>query len=151
MDYISAYAEDFLRVAGIRCRMDLPNELPAIRVEAEVRYNLFLALKETLNNIAKHARATEVWLRLRIESKSFTLTIEDNGCGLQTARNGEAVTVDRIASGSGLLNLEKRLAAIGGSCVVTNGSDVGTRVEMKVSMVSVPSPVVVIGQDAQKV
>jgi hypothetical protein len=35
--------------------------------------------------------------------------------------------------------------------VVTNGSDVGTRVEMKVSMVSVPSPVVVIGQDAQKV
>ena len=43
MDYISAYAEDFLRMAGIRCRMDLPVALPLIRVDAELRYNLFLA------------------------------------------------------------------------------------------------------------
>lgn len=152
MDYISAYAEDFLRVAGIRCRMDLPNELPAIGVEAELRYNLFLALKEVLNNIVKHARATEVWLRLRLEPKSFTLMIEDNGCGLPTARTGEAAAVgDRIASGSGLLNLEKRLAAVGGRCVVTSAPGNGTRVEMTVSVVTAPSPVVAIGQDMKNV
>ena len=71
MDYISAFAEDFLRTAGIRCRMDLPVALPAARVDAELRYNLFLALKEALNNVVKHAKATEVWLRLRIEPGSF--------------------------------------------------------------------------------
>jgi ligand-binding sensor domain-containing protein/signal transduction histidine kinase len=153
MDYISAYAEDFLRVAGIRCRMDLPNELPAIGVEAELRYNLFLALKEVLNNIVKHAHATEVWLRLRIEPKSFTLVVEDDGCGLPTARTGEtaAGAGDRIASGSGLLNLENRLAAIGGRCVVTSVPGKGTRAEMTVNVVTAPSPVVAIGQDTQNV
>ena len=90
MDYISAYAEDYLRTAGIRCRMDLPVTLPAARVEAELRYNLFLALKEALNNVVKHAHATEVWLRLRIEPKTFTLIVEDNGRGLPVAGGGGA-------------------------------------------------------------
>src|SRR4029077_7379698 len=73
MDYASAYTEEFLRIAGIRCRMDLPTSLPAMHVDAELRYNLFLALKEALNNIVKHARASEVWLRLRLEGDGFKL------------------------------------------------------------------------------
>ncbi len=98
MDYISAYAEDFLRVADIRCRMDLPVTLPAARVEAELRYNLFLALKETLNNVVKHAHATEVWLRLRIEPKTFTLIVEDNGRGFPAAVSMARLAFARIAS-----------------------------------------------------
>ncbi len=132
MDYISAYAEDFLRVAGIACRMDFPNELPAGRVEAEVRYNLFLALKETLNNIVKHAHATEVWLRLKLEPHSFSIVIEDNGRGLASSPAGHLPSApgERITSGSGLGNLEKRLAAVGGRCSVTSGAGEGTRVEL---------------------
>jgi signal transduction histidine kinase len=131
MDYISAYAEDFLRTAGIPCRMDFPNELPTMRVEAEVRYNLFLALKETLNNIVKHAQANEVWLRLRLEPTSFSLIIEDNGRGLSALRASQASTAgERITSGSGLTNLEKRLAAVGGRCAVTSRTGEGTRVEL---------------------
>src|SRR5208283_2303592 len=88
MDYISAYAEDFLHTARIPCRMDLPVTMPAARVEAELRHNLFLALKETLNNVVKHAQATEVWLRLRIGPKTFTLIVEDNGRGISAAVGG---------------------------------------------------------------
>jgi signal transduction histidine kinase/ligand-binding sensor domain-containing protein len=151
MDYISAYAEDFLRVAGIRCRMDLPLALPAVRVDAELRYNLFLALKEALNNVVKHAKATEVWLRLKIETNSFTFSVEDNGCGLPADRDqrteirgqdsrAETLTSDlrpltsdtRLTSGSGLVNLKKRLAAIGGDCIVASAPGQGTRVVMTV-------------------
>ena len=57
MDYISAYAEDYLRVAEVRCRMDLPVELPATHVNAEMRYNLFLALKE-VSEQRRQARAS---------------------------------------------------------------------------------------------
>jgi signal transduction histidine kinase len=149
MDYISAYAEDFLRVAGIRCRMDLPLQLPAARVDAEVRYNLFLAIKESLNNIVKHARATEVWLRLRVEPGTLTLIIEDNGQGLPDAA-GQAELApgkDRIISGSGLVNLEKRLAAIGGRCRIGSVAGQGTRVEMSAAIHDMPSPVVAIGQN----
>lgn len=149
MDYISAYAEDFLRTAGIRCRMDLPVTLPSARVDAELRYNLFLALKEALNNVVKHARATEVWLRLRIEPMSFTLIVEDNGQGF-SAGGGNGATgagANRITSGSGLLNLEKRLTAVGGRCGIHSVVRQGTRVEMTVTINHTASPVMAIGQN----
>jgi signal transduction histidine kinase len=149
MDYISAFTEDFLRMAGIRCRMDLPLELPVMRVDAELRYNLFLALKETLNNVVKHAKATEVWLRLRVEPGAFILIIEDNGQGMPGAVGPGAAGVgaERIASGSGLVNMQKRLAAVGGRCEIQSVAGGGTRVEMTVIVNDVASPVMVIGQN----
>jgi signal transduction histidine kinase/ligand-binding sensor domain-containing protein len=148
MDYISAYAEDYLRMAGIRCRMDLPVMLPAARVEAELRYNLFLALKEALNNVVKHAQATEVWLRLRLEPKTFTLIVEDNGRGLPVSDGTSGQRANRIVAGSGLVNLEKRLAAIAGRCDIHSRPGHGTRVEMTVALNPAPaSPVLATGRD----
>jgi signal transduction histidine kinase/streptogramin lyase len=148
MDYISAYAEDFLRTANIRCRIDLPPALPPMQVDAELRYNLFLALKESLNNVVKHSGASEVWLRLRLSAKSYALIIEDNGRGFSTT-NGHATpaSAERFFSGSGLLNLKKRLEAVGGQCVVESSSGAGTRVEMTMFMNGATSPVVAIGHD----
>jgi signal transduction histidine kinase len=134
MDYISAFAEDFLRVAGVRCRMDMPTTLPEMRVPAELRYNLFLALKETLNNIVKHAQATEVWLRVRVGEGFFSLIVEDNGKGLSGVNVKPAGTSERLSSGSGLLNLEQRLSSIGGKCRIESVPGQGTRVEMTVNV-----------------
>jgi signal transduction histidine kinase len=145
VDYVSAFTEDFLRTADIRCRMDLPSALPALHVESELRYNLFLALKETLNNIVKHAHASEVWLRLRIERDAFTLVLEDNGQGLPAARAVEGG--DRISSGHGLPNLERRLAAIGGRYTVDSAPEHGTRVEMTVPVKAEPSPILATGRN----
>jgi signal transduction histidine kinase len=146
MDYISAYAEDYLRVANVRCRMDLPVDLPTTHVNAELRYNLFLALKEVLNNIVKHAQATEVRLRLQLEPNAFTLIVEDNGRGLPERKNGDTTTTgSRIGSGSGLVNLEKRLAAVGGRCEIHSEPGRGTRVSMKVFLKPMTSPLLVIG------
>ncbi len=129
LDYISAYAEDFLRVADIRLRMDLPMPLPELSVDAELRYNLFLALKEALNNIVKHSRASEVWLRLLVGEKSFTLSVEDNGQGF-SAGDETVASTGRLSSGSGLVNLKKRLAAVGGHCEIHNEPGRGTRISM---------------------
>jgi signal transduction histidine kinase len=144
MDYVSAYTEDFLRTAGLPCRMDLPAELPALRVEAELRYNLFLALKEALNNIVKHSRATEVWLRLRLHEKGITLEVEDNGKGLSEA--GATSDGTRLSSGHGLPNLEKRLAAVGGRCSVHSAPGQGTRVQITIPTTAAASPVLAMGQ-----
>ncbi|HEU6447451.1 MAG TPA: two-component regulator propeller domain-containing protein [Verrucomicrobiae bacterium] len=146
LDYISAYAEDFLRVAGIPCRMDLPAILPAMHIEAEVRYNLFLALKETLNNVVKHAQATEVWLRLRLEHHGFSMIVEDNGMGLSGVSGATAAGKDRIISGAGFSNLEQRLKNIGGHCSIFDTGH-GTRVVMTVKLKNATSPVVAIGRD----
>ncbi len=145
LDYISAYAEDFLRVANIRFRMDVPMPLPELRVDAELRYNLFLALKEVLNNIVKHSRATEVWVRLTIAKKTFTLGIEDNGQGLAAGKE-TAADAGRISSGSGLLNLKKRLADVGGDCDIVSEPGRGTRIALTAPIKDAASPVVAIGR-----
>ena len=151
LDYVSAFAEDFLHTAGIRCRMDLPPTLPSAGVDAELRYNLFLAVKEALNNVVKHARATEVWFRLRVEPGVFSLIIEDNGQGMSgIGGNGAPVAgTERFASGSGLVNLQKRLTAVGGRCEIRSATGGGTRVEMTVAVNGMASPVVATGQNGR--
>ncbi|MGH7978812.1 MAG: sensor histidine kinase, partial [Limisphaerales bacterium] len=148
IDYISAYSEDFLRAAGIRCRMDFPAAVPAMQIDAEFRYNLFLALKETLNNIVKHARATEVWLRLSLSSGAFTLAIEDNGHGFEINNGGgPTASADRLSSGLGLPNLKNRLEAVGGRCVMESSPGKGTRVKMTIHLNGTLSPVMAIGRN----
>ena len=150
LDYASAYAEDFLRVANIPCRMDLPMQLPPLHIEAEVRYNLFLALKEVLNNVVKHSQATEVWLRAQIGLHALTLIVEDNGCGIDEGAEKPAnPQADRLNTGAGLLNLKKRLAAVGGRCIIHSNKGQGTRVELTVFLKETDSasPVVAIGTD----
>jgi len=108
-------------------------------------------LKEALNNAVKHSHASEVWLRLKLDSRSFTLIVEDNGRGFQ-GRNGETSTAsaERLYSGSGLVNLKKRLEVIGGRCVVQSSSGQGTKVEMTVFTHAAVSPVVAIGPNAPR-
>ncbi len=142
-DYISAYAEDFLRAAEIRCRMDFPAALPAMQIDTELRYNLFLAFKETLNNIVKHAHASEVSLRLRLDAKTFTLVVEDNGHGFE-ANGKPSSSADRLNSGLGLANLKKRLEAVGGHFAVESSLGKGTRVEMMITLNDKTSPVMAI-------
>jgi signal transduction histidine kinase len=144
--YVSKFAQEYLSVAQVRCRLDLPAELPPYVLPAEVRHNLFLAIKEAFNNVVKHARATEVWLRLEVRPVAFTLVIEDNGCGLK-AGQPEAATTGRISSGHGLANMAKRLSASGGRCVITAAPGQGTRVELSVDLTAPRSPEVGTGRN----
>jgi signal transduction histidine kinase/ligand-binding sensor domain-containing protein len=117
-DYLSAFAMDFLGHAGIGLRLDIPKELPAISLEAEQRHSLFLAVREALNNVVKHAHATEVRLQLRLEDSHLALSVEDDGRGIPPAH-----TV-----GDGLRNMQDRLERASGSCVISPRESGGTRV-----------------------
>jgi len=134
--YISQFAQEYLTVAGIQCRIDVPGHLPPLPLSADVRHNLFLAVKEALNNIVKHAHAHEVRLRLIQEDGRLTLIIEDDGRGfdpalrLADARSGLATVV-----GEGLENLANRLSAVGGRCSISSEPGRGTRVELNVGIV----------------
>ncbi|MGN6556010.1 MAG: two-component regulator propeller domain-containing protein, partial [Verrucomicrobiota bacterium] len=87
-DYLSGSAREFLRAAGIALRLDVQRNLPAIPLSPECRHDLFVAVKETLNNIVRHARATEVWLRFKWSDDWVQITVEDNGLGFDaTAAN----------------------------------------------------------------
>lgn len=77
------------------------------RLAIDVRENVYLIFKEALTNIVKHARATQVTIRLENDRQAFRMTIADNGQGVGVVRK----------SGHGLRNIEMRARRIGGSVV----------------------------------
>ena len=134
--YLEKFAQDWLATAGFRCRLDLPLEFPEWALTSEVRHNVFLAFKEALHNTVKHSGATEVRIRLTLMEKSFDLAVEDNGRGFAVGEKGPAVsaTPGRAASGNGLENMRRRLAASGGGCDIQSAPGAGTRVVFSVPL-----------------
>jgi signal transduction histidine kinase len=126
VDYLSHHANEFFAASATRFRQDLPMIIPDIPLPTDLRHQLFLACKETLTNISKHARATEVWLRLTVNGNALEIIIDDNGQGFPTG--------DSASVGNGLANLRNRLAAIGGHCRVDSRPGQGTRVHLQVKL-----------------
>ncbi len=123
VSYLVSYAQSFLSVAGIRCRLDLPDHLPSASLTSQTRHNLYLCLKEALNNIVKHSGADEVTIVMRTVANSFTLTVSDNGrCHAHGNGNGNGHGSHddlRIVPGQGLGNIAQRVAEMGGTCEFT--------------------------------
>jgi signal transduction histidine kinase/ligand-binding sensor domain-containing protein len=122
VDYAGQYATGYLRAAGIRCLLDVPEVLPSSEVPSDVRHNLFLVTKEGLQNIVKHSRATEVWLRVTTGS-SLRIVIEDNGKGFEN--NAPDPWAD------GLRNMRERMSEIGGECRVESRVGAGTNITIE--------------------
>lgn len=134
--YFGRFAQDYLQVAGIRCRLDVPLQLPAWPLTAEVRHNLFLAFKEALHNTVKHASASEVRFSLELKPYGFALTLADNGHGFSPANlpGGNRLETDRVATGNGLINMRRRLAEIGGECDIRSQIGGGTTVMFAITV-----------------
>jgi ligand-binding sensor domain-containing protein/signal transduction histidine kinase len=130
-NYLSRFAYDFLSAAEVRCRLEVPLDLPGLLVPAEARHNLFLAFKEALNNVAKHAGATEVHVELKLERQEILLLVADDGHGFTTGGPPAASPSQpaRIARGNGLMNMKRRLAEIGGVCEILSEPGCGTMVK----------------------
>jgi signal transduction histidine kinase/ligand-binding sensor domain-containing protein len=138
--YLGRFAQSFLSPAGIRCRLDVPIHLPHWSLTAEVRHNTFLAFKEALNNVVRHAQASEVRILLEIQPAGFLLVVADNGRGfVWNLRNGPPkVEPDdsRPAAGNGLVNMQKRLEEIGGCCQWVTSPGEGTRAKLIIRLSS---------------
>jgi signal transduction histidine kinase len=132
--YLGKFAQDYLRAAGIRCRLNVPEELPAWVITAEMRHNLFLAFKETLHNVVQHSGATEVRVTLKLEARAFMLAVRDNGHGFspELVPSQNSANPDRFESGHGLANMKLRLEEIHGGCKITSALQAGTAVEFDV-------------------
>jgi signal transduction histidine kinase/streptogramin lyase len=122
INYVCKYAQEYLALADLKYRLEVPSQLPTTPISPELRHNVFLAAKESVNNVVKHARATSAWLRLRLEPHQFTLEIEDNGRGVAPA--------DEKKGRNGLRNMRKRMQDIGGEFQMTPGAEGGTKVRL---------------------
>jgi signal transduction histidine kinase len=136
VSYIGHHAEDFLKAAGIRCRMDVPNQVPERVLTATVRHDVFLVVKEALHNVVKHSGASEVALRMTTRAGGLTIVIEDNGKGFDTdaeaLADGAGSNSALRREGRGLSNMRQRAADIGATLAVRGIPARGTRVQLDI-------------------
>jgi len=136
-NYLGRFAQDFGSTAGLRCRIDIPTQLPPWPLTAEVRHNLFLAFKEALHNVVRHAGARQINVDLRLTSEGFTLAVEDDGRGFECPVDRGAISENgpvrgTVGGGNGLSNMARRLEEIGGRCEIHSAPGAGTTVRFVV-------------------
>jgi signal transduction histidine kinase len=102
----------------------LPHE---VQVSSQTRHNISLAVKEAVHNIIKHARASEVTMRIVFTDGELDVSIHDDGSGFKPAEN---------LSGHGLSNMKQRLQKIGGRCLIESDPGHGTTVRMRLRIQS---------------
>jgi signal transduction histidine kinase/ligand-binding sensor domain-containing protein len=136
VNYICKYAQDYLGVAGLRYRLDVPSQLPPTPISPELRHNVFLASKEAITNVVKHARASAATLRLRLEPNRFTLEIQDDGRGLA------GLNQDAAKLRNGMKNMRKRMEDVGGDFAFESAPEGGAVVRLTGPLESNKTPAV---------
>jgi two-component system NarL family sensor kinase len=106
-----------------------PAEIPDLELKNEVRRNIFLCIKETLNNTIKHAGATCVELEVYVEDNKLIIQAKDNGCGFAIIQGGHL-------SGNGLNNIDRRMKTINGDFRFFNNN--GAVVQLEISLLYYP-------------
>jgi signal transduction histidine kinase len=90
------------------------------RFPHEVQVSLYRVAQESLNNVAKHADAAQVWLTLDCGDREATLTIRDDGRGFAEVESNNA--------GLGMEIMRDRVRDIGGNLEIKSNFDSGTTV-----------------------
>ncbi len=115
------FASETLPAAGIEFSFHAPKLKGELRLEAELRRQVFLIFKESLNNLVRHSGCGRAAIELQLEGAYLTLRIRDNGSGFDCAQPAE---------GNGLRNLQRRAKTLGATLSITS-SPKGTAILLR--------------------
>jgi len=119
------YSTDYLEDYPIEIQNYFQENLPQTAITKEAHRELFMVVKESLNNIAKHAKATKVFFTAKITLDYLELSIKDDGVGFN---------VDTDKKGNGLRNMQSRLQSIDGICTIISNNVNGTEINVSVPL-----------------
>jgi len=118
-------AQEFEGRSGVKCHLALPQA--EIALDSDRSTAIFRIFQETLTNVARHANATRVNVRLVGDAESLTLEVTDNGKGIDETRASAHNSL-------GLLGMRERALLLGGEFNVAGVSGQGTTVTLRVPL-----------------
>jgi two-component system, NarL family, sensor histidine kinase DesK len=121
ISYIRAYTYEFFDGTSIECKVHMPDTIPFHEISGDKRRNIFLCVKESLNNVLKHSNASRIKIDIEADH-NFKIKIADNGVGIEQEK------IRRF--GNGLKNIERRMKGIGGSYTISNNNGTETKLEL---------------------
>ena len=127
VEYIAHFANELFEGNAIRCRLDLPNDLPGIPLPPEVRHNIFLVVKEALTNVLRHSGAKQVSVQARVTGNTMEFVISDDGRGFDPG-------VPLHETHNGLENMRRRAESLGGKLTQESASGKGTTIRLTVEL-----------------
>ena len=113
VSYIRSYALEYFESTQVDCRVNTPPNIEALEITGDKRRNIFLCVKETLNNALKHANASLITIDFNINHE-LQIKITDNGVGIDLQKLRQF--------GNGLKNISRRMQSIGGSYHIENNN-----------------------------
>ncbi|MGG5507460.1 MULTISPECIES: tetratricopeptide repeat-containing sensor histidine kinase [unclassified Myroides] len=118
--YCKSYTGKILENFPIKIKTRTEGTIPVVKINDDIRKSFFLCLKEALNNILKHAKASQVELIFRYEQSSFSIEVRDNGKGLDKNamkgfKNGMENMKNRMQSIEGRFEIQSNAQ---GTCVI---------------------------------
>ncbi len=121
VSYIRSYAYEYFENTPIECKVISPEHISDKELVGDKRRNIFLCVKESLNNALKHSQASEL-----------TITMETNGClKIIIHDNGRGIDLENIRQfGNGLKNITRRMESIGGTFTIANNNGTVTTLEL---------------------
>ena len=121
ISYIRAYTIEFFDGTPIECKVNMPDTIPFHEISGDKRRNIFLCVKESLNNALKHSKANRIKIDIEVDH-NLKIKIADNGVGI------EQENIRRF--GNGLKNIERRMKGIGGIYIIINNNGTETKFEL---------------------
>jgi two-component system sensor histidine kinase UhpB len=107
------------RQAGIRICYEKSGG--AVDVDGSAAVHVYRVVQEALNNVTRHSGAKQAWVRLRSQSKTLELEIEDHGKGFAPGQNRQGI---------GLVAMRERAEILGGTITFTRPTEGGTLVRL---------------------
>ncbi len=123
-------ALDFLgQGVGARTGLHIAVEgSPGRRLSREIETVIYRSVQEALTNVAKHARATRVWIDLERQPQQVRCTVRDDGIGFDV----RATLSKPGRRGIGLLSIQERIAEVGGKAAITSAPGQGTELRLTI-------------------
>jgi signal transduction histidine kinase len=106
VSYIRSYAIEYFDNTQIQCIVHTPEKMDDREITGDKRRNIFLCVKETLNNALKHSKAETITIDIKA-NHSLIIVISDDGVGIDMQHLRQW--------GNGLKNIARRMESIGGS------------------------------------
>jgi signal transduction histidine kinase len=122
---ITRFASQLFEAKNIEHTITIQPDIKDLKLSMESRQHLYLMIKESINNIIKHANCTKAAVTATCKDHLLKVVIDDNGKGFKS---------DKTHSGNGLINLKERAARMGANVQIESAPQKGATVAISIKI-----------------